>query len=385
MHARPRLRRSPHAAREDAGVQALVHAVEDDLEALADEWDSLVDRVQGGPFARPGWFAAWWHAFGVGDLVLVTIRHESRLVSVLPLARRRGTISSLANEHTPTFPFLADGCRAGQKAAETPFLLRPGHVSFAYLSRTSDQLEYLVAAARAARFPVAVRTIERPQYVDLEGDWAAYERGLGANLRADLRRCLRRLGEHGRVWLDVSFAEDDLERRLEECFRVEVAGWKGTTGSAIVSRPQTERFYRELAAWAASRGSLRLAVLRVDERAVAFHFALEEDRAYYALKGGYDPAYARCSPGKLLIDATLRRASSAGLRRYELLGDPAPYKLRWATGSHELVLFEAFAPTPLRLVGWAVAAHGRPLAKRGLDVARRSRFLRHAGNQSFLS
>ena len=97
---------------------------------------------------------------------------------------------------------------------------------------------------------------------------------------------------------------DGLDSLLTEGFAIESAGWKAAGGTAIVSRAETEGFYREVAAWAAQRGWLRLAFLRLDGRALAFEFAIEEGGVYYALKSGFDPAYRAFSPGTLLIHCT---------------------------------------------------------------------------------
>src|ERR1019366_9237904 len=58
----------------------------------------------------------------------------------------------------------------------------------------------------------------------------------------------RRLEELGRVALDV---EHDIAH-LDEALAVESLGWKRTAGTAILSAPQTARFYTEVARWAAA-------------------------------------------------------------------------------------------------------------------------------------
>ena len=85
--------------------------------------------------------------------------------------------------------------------------------------------------------------------------------------------------------------------------------------------------------------------LRVDDRAIAVHIAIEANGAYFPLKGGYESSMRAFSPGKLLIGATLKRAFETGLQRYEFLGGEERYKLRWATDTRDRMLFQAFAPT----------------------------------------
>jgi CelD/BcsL family acetyltransferase involved in cellulose biosynthesis len=175
------------------------------------------------------------------------------------------------------------------------------------------------------------------------------------------------------VSFEVADGRERLEELLSEGFRLEAAEWKTARGSAIVSHAETEQFYREVARWAAERGWLRLAFLRLDGRAVSFQYALEDGRAYYPLKGGYDTRYRDFSPGKLIIHSTLSRAFSTGLARYEFLGDEAQYKLAWASGSRELLVFDAFGRSPTGLADWAVHAYGRPAAKAAVVALRRAR------------
>src|SRR6266566_178563 len=67
------------------------------------EWEELADATCASPFRRPGWIAAWWHAFGEGRLELATVRFGGRLTVVLPLRRRLGALTSPSNWHTPDF------------------------------------------------------------------------------------------------------------------------------------------------------------------------------------------------------------------------------------------------------------------------------------------
>jgi CelD/BcsL family acetyltransferase involved in cellulose biosynthesis len=65
----------------------------DDFEALAAEWDGLVEAMaRPSPFLLHGWLAEWWrHCAGGAQPSIEVVRHEGRLVGALPLAvRRRG-------------------------------------------------------------------------------------------------------------------------------------------------------------------------------------------------------------------------------------------------------------------------------------------------------
>ena len=351
----PRRRRN----RPEAGPEA--------VEAVRDEWDRLADRTGAAPFLRPGWIEAWWRAFGAGRLEVLREEEEGRVRALLPVRHRHGAVSSPSNWHSPGFGLLREDRAAGLALLDELFARRPAQVSLGFLGALGPGLDELTEAAEKAGYRCLQRTLERSPFVTVDGDWEGYERSLDRNMRSDLRRCRRRLEELGRVALDV---EHDTAH-LDEALAVEGLGWKRKAGTAIVSAPQTARFYTEVARWAAASGRLRLIFLRVDGRPVAFHLALEDDRTYFPLKGGFDPAFHAQSPGRLLIHATLERAFAVGLRRYEFLGGSDAYKLRWATEAYDRVLFQAFAPDPVGRTRWVTFAHGRPLAKRAVGELRR--------------
>jgi CelD/BcsL family acetyltransferase involved in cellulose biosynthesis len=343
----------------------------DAIAPLAPEWDALVDRAGTGPFSRPGWFEAWWHAFGRGRLEVVALRRGGELAAVLPLHRRRGTRRSLTNWHTPELAVPALDARA--RAELFGCVLRRSRTPLVLTLLTADDpgARAFLAAARAAGMPLRTHTVERSPYVEIAGEWEDYLQALPRRMRSELRRRRRRLEERGSLALEIATGEVRLAELLDEGFAVEPSGWKASAGTAIVSRPDTLEFYRRVAAWAARRGSLRLAFLRLDGQPLAFHFTIEDDCAAYQLKGGYDPAFREFAPGTLLIHDMLAWAFARGLRTYEFLGADEDFKLGWTSGLRERVAMRAFPHSPAGAAGWCAYAYGRPAAKRARDLVRR--------------
>jgi CelD/BcsL family acetyltransferase involved in cellulose biosynthesis len=338
---------------------------------LASAWDALVDRTGSPPFLRPGWFAAHRAAFGSGTLELFAAHREDRLVGVAPLARARGVLASLTNWHTPEFAFVGEDEAALRTLAEAVCSRRTRRVSLWFANPVNPDYDACFQSAHARGRRVLTRTLERPPQVDVGGDWDAYEAGVSARVRRDLRRRRRLLEREGSVSLEVLDGTTRLDSLLEDGFRVEASGWKGEQGIAIASSPETRRFYTEIARWAALRGWLRLAFLRLDGHPVAFQYGLEDGRRYYFLKGGYDVAFSRFAPGRLLLASMIERAFVERLELFDFGGEDEPFKREWANAARELVLIQVFPRTLPGLVEWAAFAHGRPLAKRVLALAGR--------------
>jgi hypothetical protein len=208
----------------------------------------------------------------------------------------------------------------------------------------SENLVTLVrAAADAAGYEVLVRSTQKVPYVSIsETTWEAYESGLPRKLRSELRRSRRRLDEEGRLTLEVFDGTEGLEVLLEEGFRIEGSGWKEAQGTSIYSSPAKHRFYSEAARWATGQGWLRLYFLRLDGRTLAFDYCFECNGILYGLTTGYDPAYAKFAPGKVLRYLLLVRAFSEGLTACDF-GVFEAWKRRWTSAYQELRTLHAFA------------------------------------------
>ena len=115
--------------------------------------------------------------------------------------------------------------------------------------------------------------------------------------------------------MEVLDGTTGLDEALDVAFRIEASGWKGRGGTAVAARPADERYHRLLAGWAARRGWFRLAFLRLDGRAIAFHYSLQAHGVLYALKIGFaddmGPRLPRQGADGLRDRAGVRRGPAA--------------------------------------------------------------------------
>jgi CelD/BcsL family acetyltransferase involved in cellulose biosynthesis len=338
--------------------------------ALAHEWDDLADRVGAAPFLRPGWVVAWSEAFGGGDLDVVVARRGGRLVAVLPLRRRRGVLGSPTNVHTPAFGVLAEDAPAAAELGGALAERGAARIVLEEVDACAPALDALLTPLRERGYRLLTTTMHRSPCLPLDGDPAAFERRLTAKRRSNLRRLRRRLESRGALGLDVSDGGERLEELLEEGLRVEGAAWKDARGTSILARPETRGFYGAIARWAAERGSLRLAFLRLDGEPIAFDLCLEDERAHYLLKTGYDPRYRSEAPGMLMRFEMIRRAYELGLASYEFLGSDQPWKLEWTEHCHDRARVRAYAPSATGVVARSARAWGAPIARKVREVAR---------------
>lgn len=356
--------------------------VHDNISDLASEWEALVRRAKASPFLYPGWFEAWWNAFGSGELHILAARRHGELVGVLPMRRSGGALRSATNPHTPLFGLLADDGAASRELSNALFSRQARRVELSFLS--SDDASLIRALADGAGYRTLSESQQASPYIATEMGWEAYE-GKMRKRFSKLRRRQRKFEEKcGRLALDVSDGKENLELLLEEGFRVEGLGWKDSYGTSIDSHPSTRRFYTDVARWAADMGWLRLAFLRLEGKAVAFDFCLEHDGRHGVLKTGYDPEHRVFAPGMIMRRMMISRAFSEGLRVYDFLGSNDAWKQEWTNAHREQSSLRLFAPTALGSMEHKVLAYGRSVAgpaknlagsilgERGRDLVKRS-------------
>ena len=87
-----------------------------------------------------------------------------------------------------------------------------------------------------------------PPFVDTRGDWDEWRQKNKHRWKAPLEHEWRKIDrDHDAVWVLVEKPRD-LEAELTEGLRIEASGWKGEGGTAIDSSPDTQLFYRKMAA-----------------------------------------------------------------------------------------------------------------------------------------
>jgi len=337
---------------------------EPDFEALAGEWDALAG-ADSSPFDLHCWYLAWWRAFGRGqELAVCTARRDGDLVGVFPLRRPgKGELKAMANTHSPMFRPLARGEEA-MSAIVAAAMGRGGELELTGLPEGDASLARLRESARAA----AKRPLVEPGFssptIDTSGDFESWREASKSRWGAPLERFRRKMGRDHQAELQIVVAPRDLEAELADGFRVEGSGWKGEAGTAILSRPETETFYTEIARAFAARGELRFSRIVLDGETVAFDFNILHGDRLHLLKTGYDERFRRLAPGLVMRLSIVERCFETGIRSHELLGGESGWKAKFATGSRPYVTLRAYRRSPVGLARYAYRGRIRPKLRR---------------------
>jgi CelD/BcsL family acetyltransferase involved in cellulose biosynthesis len=191
------------------------------------------------------------------------------------------------------------------------------------------------AAALGSRLHVIER-IEAP-VLDLTPGWdAVYRAKTNAKKRNLHRRRRRQLGELGTLTTTVARELGDLEPALEETFRLHALRWEGRPEGSGYATEVGRRFHREALRRLAAIDVPRIVTLRLDGRAIAFHYWFSLAGRMYVHRLAFDPELGRLSPGLVNTLDAIEAASDEGLTRVEFLGGDERYKLELADGFEPL-------------------------------------------------
>ncbi len=316
----------------DVGLRARVLRDLASAERLRAEWGDLWSRCSHATtFQRPEWLLAWMRSFEPSHPFLIEVRRSDQLVGLAPLL-------------------------VYQKGSERVLALMGGGVS--------DYLDILVDPDFADETLAVIwnHIQQEPEWTmldltDLPGTspllhtWpddfsfskSAHDvcSGLTMSSRADdlkklfpfrqlrnLRNARNRLQRAGHVHIEFA-TRGSLPSFLDTLFHLHGQRWSRSGKPGVLADPAIQSFHEVAAPQLLERGVLRLYGLRFNGRIIASLYTLfERDTACFYLQG-FDPDYARFSPGTQLLGSVIADAVREGKHRIDFLRGREPYKQHW--------------------------------------------------------
>jgi CelD/BcsL family acetyltransferase involved in cellulose biosynthesis len=304
------------------------------FERLAGEWDGLVAMMRRpSPFLCHGWLLEWWRHYGCGAMLQVHVaRREQRLVGALPLLSVNRCGVRVASYIGGTGAPLADVLVADATPDVVAELLLESSAAAGnhLLDVFGVPAHSLLAQALEPYGLWETEVVEAP-VLALDSGWEnVYREKTSAKRRNLHRRRRRQLEGLGELEVWVARSGSELELALEEAFRLHQLRWYGRPDHSDFGTTDGVRFHRAALRAMLPLDAPRIVTLRLDGRAIAFHYYFVLFGCMYVHRLGFDPAYARYSPGLLNTLDAIAAAAREGARRVEFLGGGERYKLELA-------------------------------------------------------
>jgi CelD/BcsL family acetyltransferase involved in cellulose biosynthesis len=314
--------------------RAWVATTIEEFQAVGPAWDRAVERMKRPtPFLLHGWLTAWWRVVDAGADVRVHARCDGdRILAGLPLridwdhgGLRKASI--LGSATAPLADLVVDAQAAPAVVGEA---LADGLADARLLDLYPLPPESPVLGDATSEFRTNVLESARSPVLELDGDWGTvYEETLSSRRRSLHRRRLRQLSALGELDVVIAKTPGELPLALDEALEIHALRWRGRGDVTHFASRESRAFHRALIESLGGSDVIRILLLKVGGRTVAFVWYFVFAGRMYLYRLAFDPSVGRYSPGMVALLEALRAATDEGVRAVEFLRGTDDYKLAW--------------------------------------------------------
>ncbi len=190
----------------------------------------------------------------------------------------------------------------------------------------------------------AENAVKYASVLDLDSfeSWEDYQASLPSKTRKSRRKVRTKMEKKGPVTFEVHYGGTDEYAKYVALALEFKQVWLHETGrrAAVLSQDFTKRYLCGLSGHpprdnAHAYGAV-LTALMVDGKPAGLEIGFCLEGHYYSYLGAFDWQIRNLSPGKLQMEMTQEWAKSAGIKKFDLLGDPAGYKSDWVSSEIQL-------------------------------------------------
>jgi CelD/BcsL family acetyltransferase involved in cellulose biosynthesis len=308
--------------------------------SLLPHWDALVRRAGGNVFMHPAALCAA-AATEFAKIHVLLAWDGNRLVGLWALRERRSVPFFPKFLAAPPYeyafvanPVIDPGCEVVpaffDAIAREPAL--PKVIQLKLLDG-DDATCRAIMTALGARNGQMLKLSERARpFLGNES-----ERKRSGSTGKKLRQDWNRLSALGAVEVANERSADEVRAALEVFLMMEAQSWKGANGTALLCDEDDVAFARRFIGDLAEHASASVALLRVDGKAIAAQVLLYSGTVAYTWKTAFDAAFAKFSPGALLIDKMTDALFASGVAQIESCSAESSFMEQLWTGRRATV------------------------------------------------
>jgi len=298
------------------------------------EWESVLKESSADTlFLTPQWQKVWWDTFGDGRTMVGFSYPDpdgvagDGVAGIASLAKSGDTVSFVGSQDT--FDYNDFPIRRGYEEGFYETLLERldeqdcRMLRLDSLRESSPTLEHLPEIARRRGYTVEIEQEDVTSGIVLPGTWDEYLGLLNKKDRHELRRKLRRMDDQTDwKWYSLTDPAQVAERLGEFITLLRLS----RSDKDEFMTPERERFFYNITQRMAELGQLRLYFLEMNGAAVATSLCFDYGGSRLLYNSGYDPEHSYYSVGLILIAMCLKDAIEQGLKYFDFLRGPEPYK-----------------------------------------------------------
>jgi CelD/BcsL family acetyltransferase involved in cellulose biosynthesis len=305
------------------------------LRQATQAWDALSAEAGDVPFLQSRFLLPLLEEFGDGQQELALCHQGKRLVAAALLQPQGlGRWATFQPSQLPLGAWLVAPGHDGELLARA--LLK--QLSPTTLRLGLTQIDPQLCPRPAAGPRLATLDYIDTAWVDIDSDFDSYWEARGKNLRSNMRKQRSKLEADGEaLCFDRLSSPEEVDAALIEYGRLETAGWKGSSGTAVHPDNAQGRFYGRMMRSFCAEGRAEIWRLRFGDKTVAMDLCIQSGSTLVILKTAFDPSYRTVSPAFLLKQEAFKQLFDEGrLRRIEFYGRLMEWHTRWTTNARTL-------------------------------------------------
>lgn len=288
---------------------------------IVSQWDALVRRAGGNVFMHPAALCAA-AATGTAKIHVLLAWDGDKLVGLWALRERRLAPLLPAFLAAPPYEYafvsspVIDPDHPDVMAAFLDAIAReramPKVIQLKLIDGDAPSHRATMAALSARDGKVLVLSERARPFLGSES-----ERKRSGSTGKKLRQDWNRLSALGAVEVVNERSPQDVRAALETFLTLEAQSWKGQNGTALLCDENDAAFARRFIGDLCKRESASVALLRVDGKPIAAQVLFYCGAMAYTWKTAFDAAFAKFSPGALLIDKVTDALFAGGITQIE--------------------------------------------------------------------
>ncbi len=311
---------------------------------LRDEWNELLLRSKSNVlFLTWDWLYNWWKCFKDGkELMILLIRDGYRLKGIAPFFLLKNKVMGGS-----VVKFLGS-TSVGSDYLD--FIIEDGNES-EVLFQIRDYLNARKPKWRAIELtdiPAGSKTVwlihrycnrdwylfTRLQavcpYVHLPSNYESYLKSLSPSMRYNIKRKRNKFENKFDGEFTLLKKDSEFKQSFNDLVRLNTSRMRERSLRGPFQDKLFSEFHRNMMWLFFKRNWLRLCFLKIGSKPIASMYTFAYGGKYYYYQAGFDPQWAKLSPGFLLFSYCIENAILEGAKEFDFLRGDEEYKFDWA-------------------------------------------------------
>lgn len=295
------------------------------------------------------WNNLWWqHHQHLGQLFVVLVYQEQRLVGLAPFYKDQSKALGLFAQSTLRFlgtggdtspddlNVLSDpGLRTAVCESVCHFIFADNSIERMLLADVPLESEFYKVFTRLAKKQLGYTlkpVVSERRCASLPRNWAGFREQISRNTHKQIKRRSNRLNAAGDVHMQVCGSIEEVNVAYDALVQLHLARWqsKPQGDSASFSSPAYVEFHRALVTKLFAEDQLRLFTLKLDGKVIAVEYAFLYNHTLLFFQTGFNPEFEHLSPGHVLMTFAIQQAIEWGQSKIDLLKGDYDYKNSYA-------------------------------------------------------